>query len=202
VCAGRTRHWGNHYLVETLKSSIFTALNKRVVYLHPADKSTRSVFGPCRPRVHMSWGSGAEGDCWQDLVACSQASQRGLCVSPGKGFGVLERCVVDMASVGVVWPVESRPRGHTSYRNLERQSSPRGRSTWKNRSCPMWSPFHDDGKGVYHLCFRLGNYPFVTGIRPSRQVDDHMAICIQCYPGVGWHQTGSIILLDDTGSFA
>jgi hypothetical protein len=30
----------------------------------------------------------------------------------------------------------------------------------------MSSPFHDDGRGVYHLFFRLGNYPFVTGTRP------------------------------------
>src|SRR6266516_4468823 len=30
----------------------------------------------------------------------------------------------------------------------------------------MLSPFHEDGRGVYHWCFRLSNYPFVTGTQP------------------------------------
>jgi len=47
---------------------------------------------------------------------------------------------------------------------------------WKNRSCPMSSPFHDDARGAYHLGFRLGNYPFVTGTRPAKgqQTDEQI----------------------------
>jgi hypothetical protein len=33
----------------------------------------------------------------------------------------------------------------------------------------MSSPFPDDGRGVYHRFFRLGNYPFVTGTRPPNR---------------------------------
>ena len=49
----------------------------------------------------------------------------------------------------------------------------------------MLSPFHEDGRGIYHRCFRLGNYPFVTGSRPDTGMPENPLVKILQRPR-GW----------------
>src|SRR5215813_4270567 len=88
-------------------------------------------------------------------------------MSPTKGVGSFERFLMDVVGGGVVWLTAHRFGSHTPYMSMESQKRPRSNRVSKSWSCPMSSPFHDDGREVYHPFFRLGNYPFIGGTRPA-----------------------------------
>jgi hypothetical protein len=48
------------------------------------------------------------------------------------------------------------------------------KSTSESGSCPILSPFGGYGREIYHAMMRLGNYPFVGGIRPTQIISDYI----------------------------
>jgi hypothetical protein len=108
-----------------------------------------------------------------------------------EGLGSLDRFWMDVAGVGLGGCVPFRPRSHTQYRHVLSHRSPSSRRVSYSPSYPISSPSHGNGREIYHLYIRVGNYPFVTGTPPvgaSRRYSDKPGIAVMSWAPCSVHR--------------
>src|SRR5262245_25037785 len=98
-------------------------------------------------------GGGIDGAGSLSGATCSQASQWGLWMSPGKACGSGERLVARLPRLGVDWHGATQHRCQTQYERTHRQRRPNSSSSSKRRCETMAFPPHTVVKWGYLPCF-------------------------------------------------